>query len=102
MTGWESPLFLLYHSYKGASPAIYRTCAHVNLRIRRGWAYGVGTTAARGRVDWANLFTNRSHILMQTRAAILHAVGGPIRVETVELDAPRAGEVLVKVAAAGV
>ena len=39
---------------------------------------------------------------MQTRAAILHEVGGPIRVQTVDLAAPRAGEVLVKVAAAGV
>lgn len=39
---------------------------------------------------------------MQTRAAILHAVGGPIQIETVDLEEPRAGEVLIKVAAAGV
>jgi Zn-dependent alcohol dehydrogenase len=39
---------------------------------------------------------------MQTRAAILHAVGGPIQIETVELAEPRPGEVLIKVAAAGV
>lgn len=39
---------------------------------------------------------------MQTRAAVLREVGGPIAVETVELAAPKAGEVLVKVAAAGV
>ena len=39
---------------------------------------------------------------MQTRAAVLREVGGPIGIEMVELAAPRAGEVLVKVAAAGV
>ena len=39
---------------------------------------------------------------MQTRAAVLHAVGGPIHIETLDLEAPRAGEVLVKVHAAGV
>ena len=39
---------------------------------------------------------------MQTRAAVLRQVGGPIGIEMVELEAPRAGEVLVKVAAAGV
>ena len=36
------------------------------------------------------------------RAAVLHEVGAPLRVEEVELEAPRAGEVLVRVAAAGV
>jgi NDMA-dependent alcohol dehydrogenase len=39
---------------------------------------------------------------MQTRAAVLYAVGEPIRIETVDLEPPRAGEVLVKVHAAGV
>lgn len=39
---------------------------------------------------------------MQTRAAILHEVGGPIVIENVDLEEPRAGEVLVKVHAAGV
>jgi Zn-dependent alcohol dehydrogenase len=36
------------------------------------------------------------------RAAVLHEVGQPLRVEEVELEAPRAGEVRVRVAAAGV
>ena len=39
---------------------------------------------------------------MEVRAAVLHEAGGPLRVETVSLDPPRAGEVLVRVAAAGV
>ena len=39
--------------------------------------------------------------LMRSRAAILHDVGGPWSVEEFELDPPRAGEVLVEMAAAG-
>ncbi len=38
---------------------------------------------------------------MKSRAAILHDVGGPWSVEEFELDSPRAGEVLVQMAAAG-
>ncbi|MGA8544878.1 MAG: Zn-dependent alcohol dehydrogenase [Mycobacterium sp.] len=38
---------------------------------------------------------------MKSRAAILHDVGGPWSVEEFELDPPRAGEVLVQIAAAG-
>jgi NDMA-dependent alcohol dehydrogenase len=38
---------------------------------------------------------------MRSRAAILHEVGGPWSVEDFELDPPRAGEVLVQMAAAG-
>lgn len=38
---------------------------------------------------------------MKSRGAILHDVGGPWSVEEFELDPPRAGEVLVQLAAAG-
>ncbi|WP_319453864.1 MULTISPECIES: Zn-dependent alcohol dehydrogenase [unclassified Mycobacterium] len=38
---------------------------------------------------------------MRSRAAILHDVGGPWSVEEFELDPPKAGEVLVQMAAAG-
>lgn len=38
---------------------------------------------------------------MKSRAALLHDVGGPWSVEEFELDPPRAGEVLVEMAAAG-
>lgn len=38
---------------------------------------------------------------MKSRAAILHGIGGPWSVEDFELDAPRAGEALVEMAAAG-
>ena len=39
---------------------------------------------------------------MRTRAAVLHDYGTPLLVQEVELDPPGAGEVLVRVAAAGV
>jgi Zn-dependent alcohol dehydrogenase len=39
---------------------------------------------------------------MRTRAAVLYEAGAPLAVETLHLDPPRAGEVLVRVAAAGV
>jgi NDMA-dependent alcohol dehydrogenase len=38
---------------------------------------------------------------METRAAVLHDVGSKWEVETIRLDPPKAGEVLVKIAAAG-
>jgi len=39
---------------------------------------------------------------MNIVAPVLHAVGGPIRLEEVDLDEPRAGEVRVQLAASGV
>ena len=38
---------------------------------------------------------------MRTRAAILHELHAPWSVEEIELDPPKAGEVLVKIAASG-
>jgi NDMA-dependent alcohol dehydrogenase len=38
---------------------------------------------------------------MKSRAAVLHDVGGPWSVEEFELDPPKAGEILVEMAAAG-
>ena len=39
---------------------------------------------------------------MKTRAAVAHAVGKPLTIEDVELEGPKAGEVLVEVKASGV
>jgi len=39
---------------------------------------------------------------MKIKAAVLHAPGVPFAIETLDLEAPRTGEVLVKVAAVGV
>jgi S-(hydroxymethyl)glutathione dehydrogenase/alcohol dehydrogenase len=39
---------------------------------------------------------------MQTRAAVAHKAGEPLAIETVELDGPREGEVLVEMKATGI
>ncbi|MEC7302403.1 MAG: S-(hydroxymethyl)glutathione dehydrogenase/class III alcohol dehydrogenase [Pseudomonadota bacterium] len=39
---------------------------------------------------------------MQTRAAVAHKAGEPLSIETVELDGPREGEVLVEMKATGI
>ena len=39
---------------------------------------------------------------METRAAVAHKAGAPLSIETVSLDGPRAGEVLVEIRATGV
>lgn len=39
---------------------------------------------------------------MKTKAAVTHANGDPFTIEPVELDEPKAGELLVKIVACGV
>ena len=39
---------------------------------------------------------------MQTRAAVAHKAGAPLTIETVELEGPRQGEVLVEIKATGI
>ena len=39
---------------------------------------------------------------MQTRAAVAHKAGAPLTIETVNLDGPKAGEVLVEIKATGI
>ncbi len=39
---------------------------------------------------------------MQTRAAVAYAAGKPLEVTTVELEGPKAGEVLVEIKATGI
>ena len=39
---------------------------------------------------------------METRAAVAYEAGKPLEIETVQLDGPRAGEVLVEIMATGV
>ena len=39
---------------------------------------------------------------METRAAVAHKAGAPLSIETVHLDGPRAGEVLVEIRATGI
>src|SRR5215207_9235071 len=39
---------------------------------------------------------------MKVRAAVTHAPGKPLAIETVDLEGPRAGEVLVEIKATGI
>src|ERR1700710_721500 len=39
---------------------------------------------------------------METRAAVAHTAGQPLSIETVRLDGPKAGEVLVEIKATGI
>lgn len=39
---------------------------------------------------------------MKITAVVLDSIGGPVSVDTLDLDEPRTGEVLVKLAASGV
>ncbi len=39
---------------------------------------------------------------METKAAVAHAAGEPLAIETVQLDGPRAGEVMVEIRATGI
>jgi S-(hydroxymethyl)glutathione dehydrogenase/alcohol dehydrogenase len=39
---------------------------------------------------------------METRAAVAHAAGKPLTIETIQLEGPRAGEVLIEVKATGI
>ena len=39
---------------------------------------------------------------MKTRAAVAYEAGKPLEIETVELDGPKAGEVLVEIKATGI
>ena len=39
---------------------------------------------------------------MQIRAAVAWPAGAPLSVETVQLDGPRAGEILVEIKATGI
>jgi S-(hydroxymethyl)glutathione dehydrogenase/alcohol dehydrogenase len=41
-------------------------------------------------------------IAMETRAAVAHQAGQPLEIETVQLDGPKAGEVLVEIKATGI
>ena len=39
---------------------------------------------------------------METRAAVAHKAGEPLSIETVQLEGPRAGEVMVEIKATGI
>ena len=48
------------------------------------------------------IFNNEYKIIMDVKAAVAFASGEPLRIETVQLEAPQPGEVLVEIKATGV
>jgi len=46
--------------------------------------------------------TNSGELLMKVKAAVAHKAGAPLTIETVDLDGPRAGEVLIEIKATGI
>src|SRR6476646_7832472 len=65
-----------------------------SAREQRPAVAGARYTKPAGRLTWESG--------METRAAVAHKAGQPLSIETVQLDGPRAGEVLVEVKATGI
>src|ERR1041384_260608 len=63
-------------------------------REQRPAPAGAPYTKPAGRLTWESG--------METRAAVAHKAGQPLSIETVQLDGPKAGEVLVEVKATGI
>src|SRR5215475_10487437 len=58
-------------------------------------------TALRGGNCLAARFGSREAV-METRAAVAFGAGQPLKIETVQLDGPKDGEVLVEIKATGI
>jgi len=59
----------------------------------------------RGRyngVETAQLIGKRSRVMVASRAAVAHEAGQPLSIETVNVDGPREGEVMVEIKATGI
>jgi S-(hydroxymethyl)glutathione dehydrogenase/alcohol dehydrogenase len=54
------------------------------------------------RLESINLQKSYGRFLMQTRAAVAHKAGSPLSIETVDLEGPSEGEVLVEMKATGI
>src|ERR1700737_1032761 len=85
--------------------------------------YATPTAAARSATEWfssasrrerqpgrgffsaplrGNLSERSGSIRMKVKAAVAHKAGTPLEIDTVDLDGPRQGEVLVEIKATGV
>src|SRR5687768_13837066 len=63
----------------------------------------VGCARCAPRITWlpfANVLAKES--LMKVKAAVAHKAGAPLTIETVDLQGPQAGEVLVEIKATGI
>ena len=81
----------------GCSPSRSRSPPTGRSRRRRGRGSASSPTSTRSSAT-----ASGSRGAVRIQAAVLHEPGTPLSVQDVELGAPRAGEVLVRVAAAGV
>ncbi|MFT5446774.1 MAG: S-(hydroxymethyl)glutathione dehydrogenase/alcohol dehydrogenase [Gammaproteobacteria bacterium] len=66
-------------------------------RLRR---FMLTSKKAHSKCEYAQ--TSREDNNMDTRAAVAHKAGAPLTIETVSLDGPKAGEVLVEIRATGI
>src|SRR6202521_4647494 len=74
---------------------------------RNGSPRRVGASASRAEGIFSaplrgNLSEHRGSIRMKVKAAVAHKAGAPLEIDTVDLDGPRQGEVLVEIKATGV
>src|SRR5687767_13111349 len=78
----------------------------LTLIVRLGRRVSQRRRAALAIVDSSFIIHHSSFLRgafdMKTRAAVAHQAGAPLSIETVDLEGPRAGEVLVEIRATGV
>ncbi len=60
------------------------------------------TTAGSLSQSFGSNFCHSRRYIVDVRAAVAHAAGAPLVIETVQLDGPKAGEVLVEIKATGI
>src|SRR3984893_17115031 len=86
----------------GSLAPIFRSGSH----CRPSWSHPdksfLEFDAQARRLTSLRLHTNNGDTGMKTKAAIAHAAGRPLEIVTVDLDGPKAGEVLVEIRASGV
>src|SRR5208282_6398087 len=79
-----------HHRDPGAQPLPAAQCRHGAL------------TSAPNRLSSRAVAAPQGEAIMEVRAAVAHKPGAPLSIETVSLDGPRAGEVLVEIKATGI
>jgi len=75
--------------------------------VFRAWRRGI-IAAPVGQIERGTLFcelvpfASIRELLVDVRAAVAHSAGAPLTIETVQLDGPRSGEVLIEIKATGI
>src|SRR3984893_3129107 len=87
------------HRYYGHS-GTFRATVLTRDSIGGGCAQAPGCDINRMRAGRPR--SNGKGSMMETRAAVAHKAGQPLSIETVRLDGPKAGEVLVEIKATGI